>query len=320
MTAVLWVSLILGLLVLVGAFGPVLLHKAAPALTRAPRLAIALLAGGVLVWPAALMAVGPVLAWILSGPSVLPFGAADVCRRCLVAANPFQAAALETQIPSALLIAVPLAVGLVFAAGIAADHVARAGLARETAGAVLEGSTRRTIHGHAVSVVADDRAWALAFPSCHGGIAVSSGALERLEDDELAVVLAHEAAHLRQRHHFLSDLVASTAAHLHRVPLAREASEALPAYLEIAADDRARRQVGTTALVRALLVLGDRPVPDAGALHAAGPERIPHLVRPATGRRGYLTAAAATVQLAVLGAGIGAVFFSYVIAVLTGCV
>lgn len=322
----LWVALILGFLVLAGTLGPALLRGAAPALARAPRLAITLLVGGVLLWPAALTAAGPMLAWALSGPAVLPLGAADVCRQCLVAANPFQAAALETRIPSALLIAVPLALGAVSVTAIVAESIARARRSREMAAAVLDGSVRRIIDGHTVSVVADDRAWALAFPSRHGGVALSTGALERLTEEQLTAVLAHEAAHLSQRHHLLSDLVAATATHMRWVPLVREAAEALPAYLEIAADDRARRRAGTPALVHALLVLGDRPTPAGsvgsatGALHAAGPERIPHLVGPATGRRGYLTAAAATVQLAALGVGVGAVFFSYATALLTGCV
>ncbi|MFH0412781.1 M56 family metallopeptidase [Corynebacterium sp. L4756] len=323
---ILWAAFVVVMLLVVGLIGPVFLRKAAPALARVPRVAIALLAGGILIWPAALLSLGLIFAWVVSGPVILPVGASEVCRQCLAASNPFTTAPFDTRIPSAVLIAVPVLVGAISAVGVIAEYRGRVRRSRHTASVVLDGSTRQMIHGHTVAVVADDRPWALTFSSRQGGIAVSTGTLDRLGGDELAAVLAHEAAHLRQRHHVVSDLVASIAAHLRWVPFIREAAAALPAYLEIAADERACRQAGTPAMVRALLVLGDRTTPAgvadpaSGPLLAAGPDRIPHLVRPEVGRRGYFPAAAASAQLLILGAVSAVVLASYTGALLSGCI
>lgn len=319
---VLWTAFMVAVLLVVGFLGPVFLRKAAPALARVPRVAITLLVGGILIWPAALVSLGLILAWVASGPAILPRGAADVCQQCLAASNPFAVSAFDTRIPSAVLIAVPVLVAAVGVAGIVMEYRGRVQRSRKAAEVVFDGATRRMIHGHAVSLVADERAWALAFSSRHGGIALSTGAVERLDEEELTAVLAHEAAHLRQRHHLVSDLAASIATHLRWVPFIREAAAALPSYLEIAADDRACRRAGTPALVRALLVLGERTTPTgtAGPLLAAGPDRIPHLVSPAPSGRGYLPAAAASVQLLALGTVSTVVFTSYAGALLTGCI
>lgn len=324
---ILWVALVIATLILVGILGPFFLRKAAPALARVPRLAVALLLSGILIWPTTLLAIGPVLAWILSGPAVFSAGVSDVCQQCLTASNPFTAATtFDTLIPSVVLIAIPVVAGAAITIGVATEYLARNRRSRHAAAAVFEGSTWQIIHGYGVSLVTDDRPWALAFSPRQGGIALSTGALERLEDDELAAVLTHEAAHLKQHHHLVSDLVASIARHLRWIPFIREAADSLPSYLEIAADLRARHHVGTPALVRALLVLGERGVPagfngpTAGALHAAGPSRIPHLVRPVTSRKGYLPAVVATAPLLILGTVSAVVFMSYAGALLNGCV
>lgn len=79
-------------------------------------------------------------------------------------------------------------------------------------------------------------------------------------------------------------------------------------------------------MVRALLVLGERTVPagasgsTVGPLLAAGPDRIPHLVRPDTSSRGYLPAAVTSAHLIILGVVAAIVVASYANALLTGCV
>lgn len=75
-------------LVAAALLGPLLLRGAAPMLARVPRLAVFILFGGVLMWIVAVLAVGPILAWFISGPSLLPEEAAAVCQRCLVSASP----------------------------------------------------------------------------------------------------------------------------------------------------------------------------------------------------------------------------------------
>ena len=94
----------------VALIGPWLLRRAAPALVRVPRVAAVVVVGGVVVWLGAVLAIGPVLAWVGSGPTLLAGGAADVCQRCLAAANPFVAGVTDTSIPALVFLALPAAV------------------------------------------------------------------------------------------------------------------------------------------------------------------------------------------------------------------
>lgn len=312
-------------LVALAVFGPALLRHAAPALVRVPRLAIAIVVGGVGVWVVTLLAVGPVLAWAGSGPVLLPERAAEVCQRCLSAANPFSADTTDTLVPAVLLLALPVALALALGACLASQMVRRSSRSRDAAGALLHGARRQLLHGREVSLVDAAHPFALTFPARHGGVVLSTGTVRALGEDELAAVLAHEHAHLHQRHHVISALVEATAACLRWVPLIGAAADALPHYLEIAADDRARREAGTPALVSALVKLGERTHPAMPqhscpvALHAAGPERIRHLVRPSSGLAGALPAAVIAAGLVGMAALAAAIHLPYVSAALTGC-
>lgn len=304
-------------------FAPWLFQRAAPALVRFPRVAMTVLLGSIVAWLGTLLAFGPALAWAVSGPDVLPEPAAAACQRCLDAANPFSTGTIETAVPVVLLLAVPLAASAAIAAGFTAELVRRARQSRQIAQRTLAGASRRTISGHKVFIVDDGPAFAMTFPTRNGGVVVSSGALAVLDADELAAVLEHEHAHLRQRHHVIALAVASLARYLRWVPLIAAVKDALPHYLEIAADNRARLRVGTPALVGALIKLGERTVPAgedrASVLHAAGPERIRQLVHPCTGGAGALAAVAVAFYLALLGVAAAAVHVPYAAAALTGC-
>ncbi|OKX95478.1 Zn-dependent protease [Corynebacterium glutamicum] len=319
-------ALIIGIsLTVIGFFGPALLRHAAPALAKTPRLAATLLVGGILVWPTTLLALSLALAWVLAGPALLPQKAALVCEQCLTAANPFSVESIQTALPTVLLLAVPTVIAAMCTVGIAAQFLALVRCSRSTAARVQQEAYRRPLLGYNVSVVHDHRPWALTFSPRLGGITLSSGAIDQLADDELEAVLAHEQAHMDQRHHIVTAWVDSIAAQLRWVPFIREAAEVLPDYLEIAADQQACRKVNTTALVRALLVLGEKKIPTgtigsaAGTLFAAGPRRIPHLVGSSTGRKGYVPALAAGSQILLLGFVSVIVLLSYAIALLTGC-
>ncbi|UZG60195.1 M56 family metallopeptidase [Rhodococcus opacus] len=312
-------------LVALALVGPWLLRRSAPALVRVPRLAIAVVGGGIIVWLGTLLAIGPVLAWVGSGPALLPKGPAAVCQRCLAAANPFSAGTTDTVIPAVLPLALPAALTLALGVGITAQMMRRARRSREAARQLLRGAQQCRLHGHDVSVVDTDHPFALTFPARHGGIVLSAGAVHALDEDELVAVLAHEHAHLRERHHLVSALVASVAVFLRWVPLVSAAADALPHYLEIAADNQARRDAGTPALVSALVKLGERAHPAmqhqscAEALHAAGPERIRQLVQPSGGLTGAVPAAVITAYLGALAIVSAAVHLPYVSAALTGC-
>src|SRR5690625_7252850 len=76
---------------------PWFLRRSASALAHVPRLAALALTASVLAWPLALLSIGPLLAWVSTGPVLLPGRAGEVCQQCLAAANPWgQPAAVYT--------------------------------------------------------------------------------------------------------------------------------------------------------------------------------------------------------------------------------
>lgn len=319
-------ALLAASLVILAFAGPWLLRRAAPALVRVPRLGIAVVVGSTLIWLITLLAIGPVLAWGLSGPALLSGPAAVTCQRCLSAANPFAAGAVTTEVPTLLLLVLPGVLTLALGTGVVAQMIRRTQRSREAARALRRGAQQCRLLGHEVTVLDAGHPLALSFPARHGGIMLSSAALKALDAEELAAVLAHERAHVRQRHHLVSALSASSTVFLRWVPLVAAAANALPHYLEIAADNQARRQVGTPALVSALAKLGGHPRPalqgqDYGqALHAAGPNRIRHLVQPVGGLAGAVPAALVLACLGGLSLASAAVHLPYASAVLAGCV
>ncbi|GAA4389278.1 hypothetical protein GCM10023088_63650 [Actinomadura verrucosospora] len=110
---------------------------------------------------------------------------------------------------------------------------------------------------------------AYSLPSRHRAIVVSTGAQRALSAEELGAVLAHERAHLRQRHHVFLLALDLVHAMLPWLPTVRRAKARLPLLLEMAADDAAVRVHGRKPLVDALCRLSAAPA-GAGALGAAG--------------------------------------------------
>ncbi|MEU9020157.1 M56 family metallopeptidase [Actinomadura sp. NPDC048394] len=110
---------------------------------------------------------------------------------------------------------------------------------------------------------------AYSLPARRRPIVVSTGAQEALTDAELGAVLAHERAHLRQRHHALLLMLDLVHALLPWLPTVRRAKARLPLLLEMAADDAAASVYGRRTLVDALCRLSAAPGA-AGALGAAG--------------------------------------------------
>lgn len=330
MTAQVLIFVIVVGLALPALAGPRVLRSAAPTLMRLPRMAIGLLAGSVVAWIVAALSIGPLLAWMVTGPDILPVGAAAVCSQCLAAADPFGIDRVDTMVPVALLLVVPVAVSAFQAALIVRELRRRHQRLRRTADGLRHGSEPRCLFGYPVRVVDDAHPFAMTLPRRHGGIVVSSGALDALSPDELRAVLAHEQAHLRQRHHLITAIVTTVTSRMRWVPLFAAAEGALDHYLEIAADDAARRTVGTTALASALLVLGQQGHPTrhrAGlddellddALHALGPDRIRHLVEPGRGTAGVAAAVATAFCLTSLALLAAVVNVPYALALATGC-
>ncbi|GAB3206874.1 M56 family metallopeptidase [Marinactinospora thermotolerans] len=102
-------------------------------------------------------------------------------------------------------------------------------------------------------------------------IVISAGALAVLDRSELAAVLAHEHAHLRQRHDLVLLPFSSLKRAFPRVGLMVGYYNAVALLIEMCADDEARREHSPKELAMALLrfgTAGTAPVP-AGALAAA---------------------------------------------------
>ncbi len=138
-------------------------------------------------------------------------------------------------------------------------------------------------------VVDHPAAAAYCLPGLRPEIVISAGTLALLDADELAAVLAHERAHLRERH----DLVLLPFLALLRAfswaGVTTRAYRAVGLLLEMHADDRVLRQLPARELATALLrvgAAGGGAVP-AGALAVAGPTvecevaaRVIRLLRP----------------------------------------
>ena len=112
----------------------------------------------------------------------------------------------------------------------------------------------RQIDGTTVALVEADHALACAVPGRSGGVLVSTGLADLLRTDELEAVVAHERAHLTQRHAVAVAVAESIERAVPWVPGARAMARSTRVLVEFAADDAAARRVGRDALRRAVLV------------------------------------------------------------------
>jgi Zn-dependent protease with chaperone function len=149
---------------------------------------------------------------------------------------------------------------------------------------------------------------AFCIPGARPLLVLSSGMLAELDDAELAAVVAHERAHLRERHHlYLLPFVAWEAA-LPVLPAAARAHAEVRTLVEMRADDVAltglpgvapRRTLARAIVAAAAWAGGGTGVP-SGALAVAGGPVAARVVRlleppralPAGARAGALLAAA----------------------------
>ncbi|NUR86773.1 MAG: M56 family metallopeptidase [Nonomuraea sp.] len=136
-----------------------------------------------------------------------------------------------------------------------------------------------------VKVLDHPRAAAYAVPGLRSQVVVSEGALKLLSEDELAAVLAHEAAHVRERHDLVLLPFAALRKTLPWLRVVREAQEQVELLIEMAADDRARRYCSPRRLATALLrfgTAGAMPTPSGMiGVHAHNVmARVDRLVKP----------------------------------------
>ena len=102
-------------------------------------------------------------------------------------------------------------------------------------------------------------------------VVFTTGALDRLDDGELAAVLAHEHAHLTERHDLVAMPFLAWMTAFPWFPGVRRAKTSVAVLLELVADDRALRVADPAALASALARIGggDNTAP-AGALAITG--------------------------------------------------
>lgn len=135
-------------------------------------------------------------------------------------------------------------------------------------------------------VVDHPAAAAYCVPGLKSKIVISAGALDLLDSAELAAVLAHERAHLRERHDLVLLPFTALLLAFRWTGVAREANAAVGLLVEMLADDRALRHRPARELATALLRVGAAGGvhAPAGALAASGGQvaaRVSRLLRPA---------------------------------------
>lgn len=154
---------------------------------------------------------------------------------------------------------------------------------------------------------------AYCLPGLRPRVVVSRGVLDLLREDEVRAVLAHEAAHVEQRHDLVVLPFVALGATFPRLPAVRTAQAQVALLVEMLADDRAVRRHPPAVLARALYKVGAAEVP-AGGLGVGGAGaggegvllRASRLVSPApplppAARAAVLLGAAGLLALPVVG-------------------
>jgi Zn-dependent protease with chaperone function len=124
-------------------------------------------------------------------------------------------------------------------------------------------------------VVDHDVPLAYCLPGLRPRVVVSSGVLALLRDDEVRAVLAHEAAHVDQRHDLVVLPFVALRSTFPGVAGLRTAQSEVALLVEVLADDAATRKHAPDALARALYKIGAAGVP-AGGFAAGGPPAATH--------------------------------------------
>ncbi|MGH3328963.1 MAG: M56 family metallopeptidase [Streptomycetales bacterium] len=263
---------------------------------RAPRL-------GVLTWQAA--SVSMLGALVLSGvmlavpASGLSSGYLGLLTNCVMAARALlSSSAGATAACAGILAASAIAVWM---SCVSCWHAHQAVRQRRAHGQALSLLGRPARHLGAV-VLDHPIPTAYCLPGRDRRIVVSTGALEALDETQLAAVLAHERAHLTWRHHHAIAAATALGAAFPFVPLLRDAATAIPRLIEMAADDTAAHHTDRGTVASALIALAAAP---RGALGAGGPAaltRIRRLLRPAAPLPRAVALAALTTALALITA------------------
>lgn len=123
---------------------------------------------------------------------------------------------------------------------------------------------------------------AYCLPGRHERVVLTTATVAALEPAELAAVIAHERAHLRQRHHLALAAARGLARAFPAVPLFAVAAVEIARLVELCADDAAASDTDGVSVAGALVTLAGMRAP-AAALAAAssvGAVRVSRLLEP----------------------------------------
>lgn len=293
--------------------------------------------------PDTLVLIGYLLVLTVAGPRVLSgAGWAERAPRLAIAAwQAMTASALAAAALAGLSLTLPSVhlgfdlSGLVHAclAALRAQYRTPIGVVTGLAGALLTGATigratscvlmtmlrarrLRRRHGEALMLVGvfDPTLGAVVVPSdqpavyCLPGrghrVVVTSAARAALNGEQLAAALAHEQAHVRQRHDLVIAWATGLASAFPGVPLFRAAHGETARLIEMLADDQALRHHDRVTLAEALVTLASPARPAVGLAAAGGgvSARVTRLIapRPPLSRRRRTLAVAALLLLATV--------------------
>nr|MBA3488703.1 M56 family metallopeptidase [Longispora sp. (in: high G+C Gram-positive bacteria)] len=156
-------------------------------------------------------------------------------------------------------------------------------------------------------VLTHPSAVAYCLPGIDSRVVLSSGALDLLDEAELDAVVAHERAHLRERHDLVVLPFAAWHTALPLIPGVRRARSAVSTLVEMVADDRACAVSDRLALATALARVGSGAAP-ACALAASGDATVERIYRllnpPAPSARVRWAAHAAAAVALLIGPGL----------------
>jgi Zn-dependent protease with chaperone function len=133
------------------------------------------------------------------------------------------------------------------------------------------------------TVVDTDVAAAYCLPGRHGRIVLTTAAVSGLDSDQLAAVIAHERAHLHERHDIAVAVANGLARAFPLVPLFAAAATEIARLVEMRADDAAARDTDQISVAAALVALAGMRAPRAAlaAADTAGATRVMRLLDPA---------------------------------------
>lgn len=161
-------------------------------------------------------------------------------------------------------------------------------------------------------VVDHPSAAAYCLPGRRGTVVFTTAALQALDEEQFAAVLAHERAHLRGRHHLILAAADALQRAVPRLSAFRIAYTEMSALVEMAADDDAVRSSPRLTVATALVRLAEQSNTPLTALAAGGGTavtRVRRLVAPAnplgparTAVAGMAAAAALVLPLFILAA------------------